>query len=321
MSENEYIRKKGIIDELLYKDRNFFSSSNPEFNIFKYTAFFAVVTFTFQFIIVMVNSFSVFGYLTYFQSPAYGLSIIFILTLIVLYIGFTYAIRKSYRNRKGVYLRLYKCRSCDFPSFSEFYSNLHIVSHPNHTLNDNQILIKYDKNGFVPWFFGLSVISKRKRLEKNYDRDFIILTGSYRRIRYEIKGNKRYLVSLIVVILLIAMTPFYLYHIYSISRSPEILVAYLILFFTSFIICAYITSAVKNEDVKHVYVFKLELEYQQKLNTPYIIFKYVKMAPWYWEGIEKKSEMEPIEVQDGELYIVDKIILNKFAEIIDVIPE
>ena len=321
MSENEYITKKEIIEEMLYKDRNFFSSSNPEFNIFKYTAFFAVVTFTFQFIIVMVNSFSDFDYPTYFQSPAYGLSITFILTLILLYIGFTHAIRKSYRNRKGVYLKLYKCRSCDFSSFSEFYSNLHIVSHPNHALTDNHILIKYDKNSIIPWFFGLLSISKRKRLKKNYDQDFIILSESHQRIRTEIKGNKKYLVSIIVVILSIAIIPFYLYHIYSVFRSPEILVAQLILFFTSFIICAYITIALKTEDVNNVYIFMLKLEYQEEQENPYIKLKYVKLPSGYWGWVEKKSEMKPIEVQDGELYIVDKIVLNKLWEIIRVIPE
>ena len=62
MGETEYITKKEIIEELLYKDRNFFSSNNPEFNIFKYTSFFAVLTFTFQFIIVIINSFRGFGY-------------------------------------------------------------------------------------------------------------------------------------------------------------------------------------------------------------------------------------------------------------------
>ena len=250
-----------------------------------------------------------------------GLSVIFIFSLIGLYIGLTHAIRKSYHNRKGVYLRLYKCRSCDFTSYSELYSNLHIVSHPNHTLNDNQILIKYDKNSFRPWFFRLSVISRRKRLEKNYDRGFIIPTGSNQRIRNEIKGNKKYWVRLIGVILSITIIPVSLYYIYSIFMSPENVITHLIPFFTGLIIWSYIIIALKNEDVKNVYVFKLELEYQRKQDNPYIIFKYVKMAPSYWECVDNKREMEPIEVQDGELYIVDKIVLNKFAEIIGVIPE
>ncbi|AGO61415.1 hypothetical protein [Ferroplasma acidarmanus] len=321
MDENEYITKKEIIKELLYKDRNFFSSINPEFSIFKYTSFFAVVTFTFQFIIVMINSFTGFGYLTYFQSPASGLSVIFIFSLIGLYIGLTRAIRKSYHNRKGVYLRLYKCRNCDFTSFSEFYSNLHIVSHPNHILNDNQILIKYDKNSFIPWFFGLLAISKRKKLKKNYDRDFIILTDSSQRIRYEIKGNKWYWASLIVLILFIAITPVYLYYTYYIYRSLELLIIQLIVFFTAFIICAYVTIALKTEDVNNVYIFMLKLEYQEEQWNPYTKLKYVKLPYGYWAWVEKKSEMEPIEVQDGKLYIVNKIVLNKFKEVIGVIPE
>jgi len=321
MGKNEYITKKEIIKELLYKDRNFFSNSNPEFNIFKYTAFFAVLTFTFQFIIVMVNSFNGFGYLTYFQSPAFGLSIIFIFSLIELYIGLTHAIRKSYHNRKGIYLRLYKCRNCDFTSYSEFYSNLHIVSHPDHILNDNQILIKYDINSFIPWFFGLSAIIKRKRMEKNYDQDFIILTDSNQRIIHEIKGNKRYLAILIGLILSITIMSVHLYYIRFIFMSLEAVITFLIPFFTGLIIWSYITIAILNEYAENVYVLMLKLEYQEEQENPYIKLKYVKLPSGYWEWVKKKSEMKPIEVQDGELYIVDKIVLNKFWEIVGVIPE
>ncbi|AGO61372.1 MULTISPECIES: hypothetical protein [Ferroplasma] len=321
MSENGYITKKEIIEELLYKDRNFFSSNNPEFNIFKYTAFFAVLTFTFQFIIVIINSFRGFGYLAYSHSLVFELSIIFIIALIELYYGLTHAMRKSYHNGKGVYLRLYKCMSCDFTSYSEFYSNLHIVSHPDHTLKDNQILIKYENFNYRPWFLRISVISRRNRIDKNSDREFAVQGESDLRNSEEIKGSKWDLVRLIGVILLISIIPVYLYWVYSLYRSPEIVIVSLIIFGTGLMIRSYIQIALMNEDIKNVYLFKVELVDQEEKGNPYIIFKYVKMAPSYWEWVEKKSEMEPIEVQDGELYIVDKIVLNKFAEIIEVSHE
>ncbi len=321
MVENEYITKKEIIKEILYKDRNFFASSNPEFSIFKYTSLFAVLAFTFQSIIVMINIFSGFGYLTYIQSLEVELLSIFILSLVELYTGLTHAIRKSYYNRKGVYIKLHKCRSCDFTSYSEFYSNLHIVSHPNHTLTDNQILIKYDKNSLIPWFFGLLAISKRKRLKKNYDRDFIILSESHQRFRTEIKGNKKYLVSIISLILSITIIPVYLYFIYSVFMSLEAVITSLITFFIGLIVLVYIFIAIMNEYAENVYVLMLKLEYQEEQENPYIKLKYVKLPSGYWEWVKKKSEMESIEVQDGELYIVDKIVLNKLWEIIRVIPE
>jgi len=322
MGENEYITKKEIIEELLYKDRNFFSSSNPEFNIFKYTAFFAILTFTFQFIIVMIKSFDGLSYLTYSYSLVFELSIIFIIALIELYYGLTYAIRKSYHNRKGVYLKLYKCRSCDFISYSEFYSNLHIVSHPDHMLNDNQILIKYENFSYRPWFLRISVISKRNRIDKNSDSEFAVQSESDRRNRNEIKRSKWDLVLLIgVILILISIISAYLYLAYSLYRSLEIIIIPLIAFATGLIVRSYIQNALTNEDMKNVYIFKVELVDQEKKGNPYIIFKYVKMAPSYWEWVDKNGEMKPIEVQDGELYIVDKIVLNKFAEIIEVSHE
>ncbi|BAB59870.1 TVG0735005 [Thermoplasma volcanium GSS1] len=321
MSENQYITKKEIIEELLYKDRNFFLNNNPEFNIFKYTAFFAVVTFTFQPIIVMVNIFSAFSYLIYIQLLEFQLSFYFIIALIMLYIGLTRAIRTSYYNRKGVYLRLYKCRICDFTSFSEFYSNLHIVSHPDHTLKYNQILIKYAKEPKKTWFTRLSTISKRKRLEKNYDRDFIILSKTDQRNENEIKGGKWLQVRSVGIILSIIILQAYIYYSYSLFRSPEIIIGTLIIFGIFYIICFYIFIQLNTQDVENAHIFKLELEYKQEQENPYIVFHHAKIDLSYWKSINKKLKLKPIEVQDGELFIVDKIVINNCGEIIDAIPE
>ncbi len=324
MSENLYTTKKEIIEELVYKDRNFFSSSNSEFNIFKYTSFFAVLTFTFQSIVVMAKNFNGLSYLTYRQFLVIDLSIIFIIGLIELYYGLTCAIRKSYHNGKGVYLRLYKCRNCDFTSYSEFYSNLHIVSHPDHTLKDNQILIKYEKFNCRPWFSRLSVISRRKRVEKNSDRECASLSESTRRITNKIKGNKPNKARLIGVILLIPILLLWAYgayYVYSLFRSPEIVMAYLIPIGIFLLIDIYIMLAVTKEDMDNVYILKLDLVDQGVKGNPKIKFEYSTMSSLYWGCVDKKSEMESIEVQDGKLYIVDKVCRNKFGEIVKVIPE
>lgn len=324
MSENLYITKKEIIEELVYKDRNFFSSSNSEFNIFKYTSFFAVLTFTFQSIVVMTKSFNGLSYMTYRQFLVIDLSIIFIIGLIELYYGLTCAIRKSYHNGKGVYLRLYKCRSCDFTTYSEFYSNPHIVAHPDHILKDKQILIKYNKYNCRPWFLRISVISRRNTIDKNSDSEFAVPSDSTWRITNEIKGskqNKARLIGVILQIPIISAWVYGAYYLYSLFRSPEIVMAYLITIGIFLLIDIYIMLAVTKEDMDNVYVLKLDLIDHGEKRNPYIKFEYVKMAPSYWECVEKKSKMEPIEVQDGELYIVDKIVLNKFAEIIEVSHE
>jgi len=324
VSKNLYITKKEIIEELVYKDRNFFSSSNSEFNIFKYTSFFAVLTFTFQSIVVMTKSFNGLSYLTYRQFLVIDLSIIFIIGLIELYYGLTCAIRKSYHNGKGLYLRLYKCKSCDFTSYSEFYSNLHIVSYPEHTLKDNQILIKYEKFKCIQWFSRLSVISRRKTVEKNSDHECASLSESTWRITNEIissKRNKPRLIDVIRQIPVIAFSAYVVYYVYSIFRSPEAVIPYLILIGIFLLISNYITHAVTKEDTDNVYILKLDLVYQGEKGNPKINFQCFTMSSLYWDCVENSSEIEPIEVQDGNIYIVDKVCRNKFGEIVKVIPE
>ena len=111
MEENEYIAKKEIVEELLFKDRYFFSQHSLEFNIFKYTSLFAAFIFTFQFIIIMIQNSYGLLYLTYGQFLLLLSGLAGVTVLIELYFGLTLAIRKSIHNKKGVYLRQYNCRS------------------------------------------------------------------------------------------------------------------------------------------------------------------------------------------------------------------
>jgi len=322
VNENEYMTKKEITEELLYKDKNFFSGSNLEFKIFKYTSLFAIITFIFQSIIVLVKSFHMFyvlNYLTYSQYIVSEFGIMFIIGLVELYYGLTYVIRKSSHNEKGVYLRLYKCRSCDFTSYSGFYSNLHIVSHPDHTLKYDQVLIKYQKYDFRPWFLKRPIIiSRRKRLEKSYDPEFTVTSGSDRRISKELKSSKQNNGNFIGFILWIFITSAFICLLYS---SPKSLIAYLIIIIVIFLfITSYITIENVSGDGDIIYVLMIDLVYQGEKGNPNIKFECYKIGTSYWDYVKKEGIMEPIEVQDGELYIVDKIVVNRFWEIIGIIP-
>lgn len=271
----------------------------------------------------MIQNFYGMLYLTYSQFLLLFSSLIGMIVLIELYFGLTLAIRKSIHNRKGVYIRQYICRNCDFTSFSDFYSNLHIISHIDHTLKGNQILIKFERLNFFPSFLRFLVNRGNRRLNELYDPDFTILSKSERRIKNEItEGVKEKKVSLVAMILLIIIALAFFVYEYSLSKSLILVIlTFAIVFGSMFIVSSYTGAALVNEDIDSVYLFKMNLKGQKENGNSKIRFKYFKVGPLYWKQVKKKPGMEHIETQDGPLYIIDKIVLNKFGELIEVNPE
>jgi len=323
VGEIDYRTKREIIDELLYKDRNLFSEHDLEFDIFKYTALFAVLTFTFQIIISMIKNFYGLSYLTYSQFLIFIFSLLFITTLVELLVSLIYIIkRKSFHDKKSVYLRSYDCRTCNFTSCSEFYSNLHISSHPDHTLRYNQVLLEF-KRFNRPWFLRLLVVNRQKKLKELCDPDFTILSESNRRIKDEItethEWNKAHLIMKIILIFIVIFSIFSLYYLNVMYRSPLIMFASIITFSFSFVVDFYIFLTLI--DVDYVYICKIYQIDRKEKGNPNVRLKFIKVSSLYWKYVKNKPEKEPIETLDGPLHIVDKIVLNKFGEPIEVIPE
>ncbi len=322
MEEIEYITKKEIVEELLSKDMDFFSRHSLEFDIFKYTSLFAVFTFTFQFIIILIQNFYGLPYLTYSQFLLLFSSLVGMMVLIELYFGLTLAIRKSIHNKKAVYLRQYNCRSCAFTSYSEFSSNLHIVSHPDHTMTGNQILIKFERLNLFPRFLRFLDNNRHRKLKELYDPDFTILSGSDWRIKNEItEGHNENKFRLIGAVSLILISLIFFVYEYSLLKSLILVVlAFVTVFGSIFLATSYISIAIANEDIDSVYLFKMDLIEQREKGNPKIRFKYFKVGSVYWKHVKKKPGIDRIETQDGTLYIIDKIVLNKFGELIEVNP-
>ena len=322
MDEREYFRIKEIVEELLYKDRYFFSQHSLEFNIFRYTSLFAVLTFTFQFLIIVIQNFYGLVYLTYSQLLLLFSSLAGMVVLIELYFGLTQAIRKSVHDKKGVYLRQYICGNCGFTSYSEFYSNLHIVSYPDHTLKGNQILIKLERLNLFPRFLRFLFNNRRRKLKKLNDPELTILSESDRRLKNEItEGQDPIKFGVIGVILLILLAVAYLSYEYLLLKSIILTIFTLVIIFGPiFLVSTYTGIALANEDIDSIYLFKMVLTNQKERETLKIRFKYFKVGTLYWKHVKKGPGMEQIETQDGPLYIINKIVLNKFGELIEVIP-
>ncbi len=324
MGEIDYRTKREIIEELLYKDRYFFSEHDSEFDIFKYTALFAVLTFTFQFVIVIMDNLYGLSYLTFSQLLLSMSSLVFMVALIQLYFGLTRAIKKSTHRKKGVYLRLNSCRNCDFTSYSEFNSNLHIVSYPDHTLTSKQIFVAFERYNKPP-FLRFSVISRQSKLKELYDPDLTILSGSDRRIESEItdghgwiNANVKVAIAMILFGLVVLAALTFLYFLF---KSTLLTISMLLIIVFCLLISTYVETELVKGDITSVYLCKMNLIDREEKRNPKITFKFYTVGSSYWEHVKKETVMDPIEVHDGSLYIIDKIVLNKFGELTEVYLE
>ncbi|QRF74884.1 hypothetical protein Thermo_00376 [Thermoplasmatales archaeon] len=199
-------------------------------------------------------------------------------------------------------------------------SNLHIVSHPEHTLRGKQILLS---------FYGskksqssrLSAINRKKKLKELYYPVSDILSGSGREIKHEMIEDRRLMkLAIIALTLTFFGVSVYLYYIYTLYRSPLIILEDIIDFIVFSIISLYIFITRSNENIYKVYICRINLKDLKDEGNP-IEIKYTLVDLSYWKHVKKRPGMEPIQMQHGILYIVDKVVLNKFGEPIEVIPE
>ena len=318
MDQLTYSQQKELVEEVLCIDNDFLFIHRSELNIFKYTSLFTAFVFTFQIVILIIQNFTEFAFFSYSQILLLAYAFVSIEIILILYKGFTSAVRNSL-NSKGLHLRYFHCTKCDFISFSNTASTLHLVVNPTHLLGYELLLVKHSE--IEPSSIRFSVIynKERKRVEVLNDPDFSVHSESERRIEMEISNwsdslkNLSVYVAIGSVILGVIIFNFFL---------PLTLAIVLVILIVGSVMFAswILASSSENGTRDKVLLLKVMLEYNEKSRHQQIIFNTFTVGIMYWEHVKKGEEFESIDTELGPLYLIDKAVLNKFGELIEAIP-
>ena len=321
MDHLNYSQQKELVEEILATDNNFLSLHNLELNIFKYTSLFAVFTFTFQIIILVIQNFYGLFYLSYGQFLLLVSGLIGITILLELYLGLTSAIRRSLHS-KGIHLKRYCCERCDFNSFSSMFSSVHMVTNPAHSLEVQLILVKYSRMNFSLIGLESLVNPTQKRLREFNDPDLTIYSESDWRIRKEMSDGIRSLSGLVFSIFFpIAVISIFIGLDYFILKSLVLAIYVVTLIFGSFMIVNWVIAyALANGEEDSVHLLKVKLKSSDKPSKKQIRLKLFKVGREYWEHVKKGADIESIDTEMGPLYLIDKIVLNRFGELTEILP-
>ena len=314
-------QQKEIVEEILINDKDFLSLHRIELNLFKYTSLFAVFAFTFEFMFQFIQNFYGLSYFTFGQLLLSSFGLIGILVLIALYVGLTMAIRRSLHG-KGAPLKHYYCESCNYNSFSSFSSTLHIVANPEHTLNGHLIMVKYSRMKFTKSLLISLLKLVKRRLKESYDPELVIFSESDRRIKHEISKNHKYLIKFIMWTMILALSVIFPVIIdYSILKSLVLAIQLTILTFGCvFIASLIIAFALVEGNTNFVYILKIKSRDVNKTKSEQIRLQLIKVGRKYWEHVKKGADLEQIDAEMGPLYIIGKVVLNKYGELIEVSP-
>jgi hypothetical protein len=319
MSDYLHRYKREIIEEILTRDKNFFAANNLEFNIFKYTSLFAVFTFTLQVAILVIQNLYGVAYFTIPQVLFAFLSIAGFIFLIQLYLGLTSVIRKS-TNKKGSFIKYYKCEKCDYDSFSSTDSTIHIISHTDHSFIGKLVLVKSFSQKLYSTSLNKILHSLGVHKEDAQDSVFITSTESDVRIKDKMERTnfftKKTILSLLIIILIVISYTSYLYFQF---KSLTLVIIVPIMFFglTQYGVQLITRETSKDENHK-IYLLLIEIKGLNKLESLKVRFELFSVGRLYWEYVKKNGIEGPIDTLNGPLYIVNKLITNKFAELIEV---
>ena len=274
--------KKDLVREILLKDPVFFSPSKLEFNIFRYTSFFAVYAFLIQIVLATSEYFA-----AGIHYNIYDIILLFMILLatfifIILYIEYNFIIKKSAFERI-IYIKNFTCKNCDFFSFSSVESIVHFLSRKTHTAIEHIYIMRQDKS-------KESISAKyRRELSKgvNEERNFII-----ERILVFIGGD--------FLLFLISLY-------FGLSTYLLLAANILLVFVLSIVMVFEHIKREKENETENLMVMQLKINRISKknLSMPEISFELFACGSLYWEKVQKINLDKPIFTPKGFLYIID----------------
>ena len=93
-----------------------------------------------------------------------------------------------------------------------------------------------------------------------------------------------------------------------------------LIFGSAMIVNWIIAYALANGEEDSVHLLKVKLKSSDKFSNQQIRLKLFKVGRKYWEHVKKGTDVESINTEMGPLYLIDKVVLNKFGELIEIIP-
>ena len=323
MEDMKYHYERELVEEILLGDKDFFSDHSLEFNIFKYTAIFAVYTFTIQIVLLLIQNVYGLNYFSYGQAFILFFGIAGVVALLELYRGLTRTIKRS-TVKKKIYAKYFRCEKCDFFTFSQFNSTLHILSKPYHSIDAHLIMVRGNKPN--------SPVFKLERLKKIFSHsdkvDFrglesggVIVTSSNHRIQDELKEKPTVSKTRLAEIMLFVLFFLgYVFYIHSLHISLTIVAVFLIVIFLLFFSENFITviEDVKEDDDTTVHLLFLQISGLDTSKIPNVSFNLFSCGRLYWDHVKKENIKESIETPKGPLFLIETMVLNRFEELIEV---
>ena len=323
MQDKIYQIKKEIVEELLARDKNFFTGLTLEFNVFKYTAIFAAYTFIIEVILTLAQNFhslSKFPYDLFFISLFGTVGIV---ALIELYKGLIGVIRAVSMKKYG-YIWYFSCQKCDFFTFSQFMSIAHTLQIPDHTMTSQQIIVKGNEQKSSIYKFGLlkNIMPRSAKIDLNdIDQSSIVASNSVRRIKdelqdkYDIARNILFWIGPFLIVPVLSFALYYIIHFPLIIGVLFTSIISLFLYWNSVIITM---EEVREEGNHSVFLLFLKIDGIEGAVRPVVSFDLFSSGKEYWEHLEKGHLTDPIDTIRGPLYLIDSLLLNKYNEPIGV---
>ena len=316
--------QSGLVDEILLKDKNFFTSRNFEFNIFRYTSIFAVFAFSIQIIVGIFGYINVTGYFTFVQFASYFISLIGLMMLLILYSGLTFVIRRTI-SKSTTYLKSYACEKSDYFSFSSFNSLLHSLSNIDHSIKERTVLLKQCRSivpmqlkSFVDWF--PDILKKEERSNKDEFGEKINYSGE----KINGKHDKEYLPIRREIFVYLVITAIISIMAFILRYSLIGLLMLLAMFTIIFVVLSLSLNLVAKEfwkemsDVR-VYFLLIKMEEGAKQKSSLLKFKIFPCNRRYFEENLTIGYLdEKIETLKGPIYIVDTVVWNKYWQLAEI---
>lgn len=319
VEDNIYQIKKEIVEELLAKDKNFFTGLTLEFNVFKYTAIFATYTFIIEVILTFVQNFyslSNFPYLLLFLT-LFG--IVGIVGLTELYHSFTGLIR-AVSMKKYAYIWYFSCQKCHFFTFSQFKSIIHTLQKSDHSVSSRQIIVKGNEqrsSNHKFWLLKNIMPSSSKIYPKDIEQSYIVTSNSVRRIKdelnskYHVVMNILFWISPFMIVPILSLSLYYTLHLPLIISVLLLSAISLTLYWKDYIV---VKEEVKQEGNHSVFLLFLKIDMIESSVIPTVSFDLFSSGKGYWDHLEKGNLGNPIDTIKGPLYLIDSLLLNKYME-------